>query len=189
MTAITILGTGNMGTGIASVLTDGGAAVESFGSADAPSSFGDIVVLAVPFGAIDEIADTYRDQLAGKTVVDITNPVDFATFARVTPEEGSAAQHLAAKLPASNVVKAFNTNFAPTLQSKKIGDQTPTVLIAGDDADAKAALTAAVTAGGLNAADAGPLARAQELEAIGYLQMALAVTEQIGWTGGLGVIK
>jgi predicted dinucleotide-binding enzyme len=189
MTSFTILGTGNMGTAIAGILTDGGATVQTVAHSEEPTSFGDIVILAVPYTALPQIADKYRAQLAGKTIVDITNPVDFATFTPVSFPAGSAAADLAALLPESRVVKAFNTNFAATLATKTVGQLTTTVLVAGDDADAKAELTAALTAGGVNALDAGPLARARELEAVGYLQMALAVTEQIGWTDGLGVIK
>ena len=69
-----------MGTAIAGRFSDGGATVESISQSDEPSAFGDIVVLAVPYAALPEIAEKYRDQLSDKTVVDITNPVDFATF-------------------------------------------------------------------------------------------------------------
>jgi predicted dinucleotide-binding enzyme len=62
------------------------------------------------------------------------------------------------------------------------------VLIAGDDADAKSTLADIVTSGGLNAIDAGALTRARELEALGFLQLTLAVTEKISWTGGFGVV-
>jgi predicted dinucleotide-binding enzyme len=62
------------------------------------------------------------------------------------------------------------------------------VLIAGDDADAKATLADVVTSGGLNAMDAGALKRARELEAAGFLQLTLAAAEKVSWTGGFGVI-
>ncbi|MDD7945341.1 NAD(P)-binding domain-containing protein [Microbacterium sp. NE2HP2] len=189
MTTISVLGTGNMGTAIAGIFSDGGAQVESIKHSDEPTSFGDIVVLAVPFTALPEIAEKYRDQLAGKTVVDITNTVDFATFTPVEFDAGSGAADLAAKLPESKVVKAFNTNLAATLTTKTVKDRTTTVIIAGDDADAKAELTAAITAGGVNAVDAGPLVRARELEAVGFLQMGLVVGGQMEWTDALGVIK
>jgi predicted dinucleotide-binding enzyme len=190
MSNITIIGTGNMGTAIARILTDGGATVESISHSDEPTSFaGDIVILAVPYTALPEITEKYRSQLAGKTVVDITNTVDFATFTPVEFDAGSGAADLAAKLPESTVLKAFNTNLAPTLASKTVGDRTTTVIIAGDDADAKAQLTAALTAGGVNAVDAGPLARARELEAVGYLQMGLVINGQMNWTDALGIIK
>ena len=66
---------------------------------------------------------------------------------------------------------------------------TTTVLIAGDDADAKAALQQLVTAGGLEAVDAGSLKRAHELEAIGFLQLTLAASEKISWTAGFALVK
>ena len=62
------------------------------------------------------------------------------------------------------------------------------MLIAGDDADAKSHLAGLITAGGLNAIDAGSLRRARELEAIGFLQITLAAGEKVSWTGGFGVI-
>jgi predicted dinucleotide-binding enzyme len=85
------------------------------------------------------------------------------------------------------VVKAFNTNFAATLTGT-IGPLPTTVLIAGDDADAKALLAGVITAGGLRALDTGTLARARELEALGFLQLTLAVSERMPWTGGFGVV-
>jgi predicted dinucleotide-binding enzyme len=45
-----------------------------------------------------------------------------------------------------------------------------------------------ITAGGLHAVDAGALRRARELEAIGFLQLTLAVGEKVSWTGGFGVV-
>ena len=128
------------------------------------------------------------DQLAGKVVVDITNPLNFETFDSLTvPADGSAAAEIAAALPQSRVLKAFNTTFAATLASGTVGPVPTTVLIAGDDADAKALLAGVVTAGGLRALDAGALSRARELEAVGFLQLTLAVTEKVSWTGGFGV--
>ena len=55
--------------------------------------------------------------------------------------------------------------------AKAVGPNTTTVLIAGDDTDAKAALAAVISAGGVDAIDAGALSRARELEAIGFLQL------------------
>ena len=63
------------------------------------------------------------------------------------------------------------------------------MLIAGDDATAKQALAAAVEAGGVTAIDAGSLSRAHELEAVGFLQLTLAASEKISWTGGFAVAR
>ena len=189
MTSITIFGTGNMGQAIAGVLARGGADIQHIGSGDASATVnGDIVVLAVPHPSLAQIVAAYGEQFAGKTVVDITNPLDFSTFdSLVVPAGSSAAAELQAALPAAKVVKAFNTNFAATLASGTVEGAPTTVLVAGDDADAKAALIAAVQAGGLAAVDAGALSRAHELEAIGFLQLTLAVGEKIGWTGGFAL--
>ena len=191
MTSVTIFGKGNMGTAIADVLTAGGATVDHIRSSDAPGPVnGDIVVLAVPHPALKDILEDYADKLAGKIVVDVTNPVDFETFdSLVVPAHSSAAAELADELPSSRVLKAFNTNFAASLSAKNVGPNTTLVLVAGDDADAKATFIAAIHAGGLDAIDAGALSRARELEAMGFLQIKLAMSQELGSTGGFGVVR
>lgn len=207
MTSVSIIGIGNMGGAITRIATEAGASVQVVArEADKTAAVagdtgaiatvfgqpltGDIVVLAVPFAAVDDIVATYGPQLAGKVVVDITNPVDFSTFdGLVVPADGSAAAVLQAKVPSARVVKAFNTNFASTLASGTVGDAASTVLVAGDDDTAKAAVIDLVRAGGLRAEDAGSLKRARELEAVGFLQIKLAATEKVGWTGGFAVVR
>src|SRR5690349_21562807 len=138
MAHVSIFGTGNMGQAISTVVTNGGNTVESFNQSgpDTPVT-GDIVVLAVPYPAVADLLAKRGEEFAGKVVVDITNPLNFQTFDALTvPSDSSAAAEIAASLPQSKVLKAFNTNFAATLASGAIGDQTTTVLIAGDDADA-----------------------------------------------------
>jgi predicted dinucleotide-binding enzyme len=189
MTDVTIFGSGNMGAAIAGVLAAGGASVEHIGT-EGGAVNGDVVVLAVPYPALDAIVATHGDQLAGKIVVDITNPLDFSTFdSLAVPVGSSATAELAAKLPSSSVLKAFNTTFAATLASKKVGDLDTTVLIAGDDDAAKQTVAALITAGGVQAIDAGALKRAHELEALGFLQLTLAASEKISWTAGFGIVR
>ena len=189
MTTVSILGTGNMGSAIASIVEKGGNTAELLGSGDTDKPVtGDIVVLAVPYPVVSEVIGQRGDQLAGKVVVDITNPLNFETFdSLVVPADGSATAEIAAALPQSRVVKAFNTTFAATLASGTVGGQPTTVLVAGDDAEAKSRVAEMVTAGGLNALDAGSLARARELEALGFLQITLAAGDKIPWTGGFAV--
>ena len=153
MANVTIFGTGNMGTAIADVLIAGGSTVDHIGHADPPGPVnGDIVILAVYYPALKDILGEYADKFAGKTVVDITNPVNLETFdSLLPPPESSSAAELAAALPSSQVIKAFNTTFAGTLSARKVGPITTTVLVAGDDADSKAALIEAVKAGGVEA--------------------------------------
>ena len=189
MAHLSILGTGNMGQAIAAVAGRGGHTVQLLGSGDlATEVTGEIVVLAVPYPAVTAVLAQRGESLAGKIVVDITNPLDFATFDSLTvAADGSATSEIAAALPESRVLKAFNTNFAGTLASGTVGDLATTVLIAGDDADAKSTLAGIITSGGLKAVDAGALTRARELEAIGFLQITLAAAEKVSWTGGFGI--
>jgi predicted dinucleotide-binding enzyme len=186
---VSIIGTGNMGQAIAAIAGKGGNSVELFGQSDTDRQVtGDIVILAVPYPAVAEVLRTRGESFAGKVVVDITNPLDFSTFDSLTvPADSSAAAEIAGALPQSRVLKAFNTTFAGTLAAGTVGELPTTVLIAGDDADAKALLAGIVTAGGLRAADAGSLRRARELEALGFLQLTLAAGEKISWTGGFGL--
>lgn len=191
MTTFTIFGTGAMATSIASVLTAGGATVEHIGSSDKDAAVnGEIVILAVPYPALEQVAAQYGQKLTGKVVVDISNPLDFETFdSLVVPADGSAASELATALPSSTVLKAFNTNFAATLSSQSVGSHRTTVLIAGDDEGAKQSLASAVQAGGVDAVDAGSLKRARELESIGFLQLTLAAGEKIQWTAGFALVR
>ncbi|GAA2569600.1 NADPH-dependent F420 reductase [Winogradskya consettensis] len=188
MAHLSIIGTGNMGQAISGLAAKGGNSVELMNSTETKPVTGDIVILAVPYGSVADVIAQRGEQLAGKIVVDITNPLNFETFDGLTvPADGSAAAVIAAALPQSTVLKAFNTNFGGTLVAGTVGAETTTVLIAGDDADAKALLAGVVTAAGLKAVDAGSLKRARELEAIGFLQITLAAAEKITWTGGLAV--
>jgi predicted dinucleotide-binding enzyme len=190
MTNISIIGTGTMGQAIGSVLGKGGHSVELLGHGDAGQPItGDVVVLAVPYGALADVVATRGEQLAGKVVVDITNPLNFQTFDSLTvAADGSATAELAQALPQSRVLKAFNTTFAATLAATTVGGEPTTVLIAGDDAEAKALLANLLTEGGLQAVDAGALSRARELEALGFLQITLAAQDKISWAGGFALV-
>jgi predicted dinucleotide-binding enzyme len=188
---ISIIGAGNMGQAISGLVTKGGNAVEVFNSSDVDKPItGDMVILAVYYPVVADVLAQRRQQLAGKIVVDITNPMDVQTFDGLTvPADSSATAEIAAALPTARVLKAFNTTFAGTLVAGTVGGLPTTVLIAGDDADAKALLTGIVSSGGLRAIDAGGLKRARELEALGFLQITLAAAEKISWTGGFGVVS
>lgn len=189
MSSITIFGTGNMGTALGEMLTSGGASVRHVTGSEAATVTDDIVILAVPYEALADIARQYRDQFEQRIVVDITNPVDFETFdALKVPADSSATAKLQAALPEARVVKAFNINFAQTLSSKRVGPNTTTVLVAGESADAKRTVIDLVKGCGLDALDAGALARARELEAMGFLQITLANAEKIGWSAGFGLV-
>ena len=208
MSSITIIGAGNMARGIAGRALAGGHVVEIFardlekakalghdlnvsstgGLDDVPA--GDIVVLAVPYEAALNVVQQFGDRLADKTIVDITNPVDFSTFSgMVTPADTSAAQEVARQLPPSaSVVKAFNTTFAGTLASGEVGGQPLDVFVAGDDPDTKAAVTALIESSGMRAVDVGDLHMARYLEGLGFLHMSIQTTQGGNFATGVKVL-
>jgi predicted dinucleotide-binding enzyme len=66
---------------------------------------GDVVVLAVWYQAVPDVLARYGDQLDGRVLVDITNPVDPESYAPLTVEAGSVAQEIAATVTGATVVK------------------------------------------------------------------------------------
>ena len=199
---VTIIGAGNMGRGVGTRVVAGGHELEILdrdpaeaqklaeelgGGATALDSggtiAGDVVVLALYYPGIKDAARQYADDLDGKVVVDITNPVDTETWDRLaTPPGTSSAEEVAALVPAGTpVVKAFNTTFAGTLVGGEVGGQQLDVLIAGDDEGAKQKVSQLVTDGGLRPIDVGPLARAQQLEQLGFLHISLQEPLELGY--------
>lgn len=176
MTKVTVFGAGKMGSAIGAVLEAGGAEVDHLTSSSTDAVVaGDLVVLAVPYGALGDIVARYADQFAGKVVVDVTNPINWQDFSFAVPADSSAAAELAAAIPKARVVKAFNTTFVQTLAE----DGGGVVLVAGDDDGARSAVIDLVEAGGLRAVDAGALSAARELEAFAHLQIRLAMSGRI----------
>lgn len=191
MTSISIIGGGRMSAAIADLSSRAGASIQIIRRSTASSSgeradvtygaigdelTGELVVLAVPYGAYPSILEHYREQLDGKTVIDISNPIDFTTYDELTvPADSSTAAELARLLPEGTaVVKAFNVNLGDTLVTGTNGTTPTTVLFAGDHPEAKIAVAGLIEAAGMRAVDVGPLSRARELEAMGFLQIVLA---------------
>ncbi|MGH3209415.1 MAG: NADPH-dependent F420 reductase [Trebonia sp.] len=157
----------------------GGATAGTFGTAPA----GDIVILAVPYVNAAQVLARYGDALAGKVIVDISNTFNADATELVTPDGSSGAQEIAKAAPASaHVVKAFNTVFGHVLVQGGPLD----VLIAGDDARAKASVSAFIESLGLRPLDTGDLAMARWLEGAGLLLMGLA-RNGVGFNFNLGV--
>lgn len=199
---VTIVGAGNMGRGIGTRLVAGGHEVEIVdrdpgqaraladelgGSAtalEAGEPFGgDVVVFALYYPGIKDAVREYSDRLAGKVVVDITNPVNTETWDDLaTPAGTSSAEEIAELVPQGTpVVKAFNTTFAPTLVAGEVGGQQLDVLIAGDDDDAKRKVEELVSDGGLRPLDVGPLRRARQLEQLGFLHISVQEPLELGF--------
>lgn len=199
---VTIIGAGNMGRGIGTRAVAGGHEVEIVdrepadaqklaeelgGSATAVEPGaplgGDVVVLAVYYPGIKDAVRQYADQLAGKVVVDITNPVNTETWdSLATPPGTSAAEEVQELVPEGTpVVKAFNTTFAGTLIGGEVAGQQLDVLIAGDDDEAKRKVSQLASDAGLRPVDVGPLRRAQQLEHLGLLHISLQEPRNLGF--------
>ena len=189
MSSVSVIGLGNMAGALAGRALVGGNAVEVIGRDPAKAKelaaalggatagtagtapAGDIVVLAVPYASAVPVVARYGDALAGKVIIDITNPINADATGLVTPDGTSGAQEIAKAAPASaHVVKAFNTVFGHVLAQGRPLD----VLFAGDDARAKASVSAFIESLGLRPLDTGGLAMARWLEGAGLLMIGLA---------------
>ena len=192
MSSVSIIGLGNMAGALAGRALAGGNALEIIGRDPAKAKefadtldgatvgttgaapAGDIVVLAVPYAGAAAVVSEYGDALRGKVIIDITNPItpDFQGF--VTPDGSSGAQEIAKAAPAgAQVVKAFNALFSHVLAAGPAEGQTLDVFIAGDDAQAKARVSAFIESLGLRPMDTGELPMARALENVALLQLGL----------------
>ena len=202
MGRISIIGAGNMAGAIGALAVKGGSTVEVIGRDPAKATSlaralggratvgtwgavpaGDIVILAVLFESAVEVVSEYGDALADKIVVDITNPFDPTGSGLAVPHDASVAQMVAEAAPTTtHVVKAFNTLFRDVLASGGPRD----VFMAGDDAQAKATVSAFITSLGHRPRDVGALSMAHWLEGASLLEMGLA-RNGLGFTLSLGV--
>ena len=189
MSSISIIGSGNMASAIGALAVKGGNAVEVISRDPAKAAAlakeigdgatvgrwgavpaGEIVILAVLFDSAVPVVSQYGDALAGKIIVDITNTFSPDAKGLVTPNGSSGAQEIAkAATKSAHVVKAFNTLFRDVLAAGGPLD----VFMAGDDAQAKASVSAFIKSLGLRPQDTGDLSMAHWLEGAGLLEMGL----------------
>lgn len=141
-------------------------ALTTFGEAAAGA---ELVVLAGNGGAaIDMLAAAGADHLAGKVVLDVTNPLDFSAGFPPTlfvKDTDSLAEQVQAAFPEAKVVKSLNTLTAPLMVDPGLLGEATTVFVSGDDADAKARVTELLTAlGHADVIDLGGLETARGTE-------------------------
>jgi 8-hydroxy-5-deazaflavin:NADPH oxidoreductase len=131
---------------------------------------GDIVILAVPWNAAENVVRSLGD-LDGKIVVDPTNPRLMAAdgFADY-PIEGSIAERIAQLAPGAHVVKGFNTLGSETMLEPQLAGGPVTLPLVGDDRAAKERIAALAREIGLEAVDVGPLRHARIVEGLHYLR-------------------
>ena len=195
---VAVIGTGNMGSGLASILAQAKHEV-TIGSRDmakaatlasqighgavggdieAAVKMADVVILAIPFPFAEETLKAAGD-LSKKIIIDISNPItpDFQSL--LIGHTTSAVEEIQKLAPAAKVVKAFNTIFAQLLPTEAREGKTLQVFVAADDAGAKAEVSALVKSLGFDAVDAGPLINSRFIEPIGEMNIHFGYF--LGW--------
>lgn len=159
----------NGGTELATKLKEQGLIVQASDVANAVAQ-ADVVILAVPYNAISGLAR--QADFAGKTVVDLSNPVKEDFSGIQLGFETSAAEEIAQLLSGATVVKAFNTVFAQLYpEGLNINGTKVQTFVASDDDDAKATVIALANDAGFDARNAGALKSARYLEPLGYMNI------------------
>lgn len=144
----------------------------------------DVIVLATPFTSAAEVAAEIRNVARGRVIVDTTNRMSFGPTGPDMDTTISNAEELAALLPDSHVVKAFNTLFASNQADPILDDVQLDGFVAGDDVASKARVLSLVASIGLEPVDVGPLARARQLESLAFLNISLNATRNGAWRSG-----
>jgi NADPH-dependent F420 reductase len=144
--------------------TVGSARIRGMANVEA-ARLAEIVILTLPFEGLDATLAAVRDAVSGKIVVDVVNPLRLRDdrFVLANLPEGSAAEHIRQRLPGARVVSALKTNSATSLA--RLG--TPIdgdVLVCGDDAGARAAISALLASADARVVDVGALAMAGHIE-------------------------
>ena len=197
---VAIIGTGNVGRALGSSLARAGhdvtyAAQDEARTREVAGEVGghaetslatavagaEIVLLAVPFGAAEDVTARIADAAANKVVIDATNPLrpDYSGLA--TGDGPSGAERIAARLPRSVVVKAFNTLFAGVQADPGTLGTTLDALLATDDDGAAATVAGLAESIGFRPVRVGSLAAARELEALAWLNIRLQMTSGGSW--------
>jgi hypothetical protein len=192
--AISILGAGNVGMALAKAFIAKGEAVmfgvpdpakyrDAVGSLGPQASLastreaiaaGDVVILAVPYGAAESIARSVPDW-QGKILVDATNPLAPGLAGLSVGTTSSGAEEIARTARGARVVKAFNTTGAENMADSRYPGGAPLMPVCGDDADARSRVGALATLIGFDAVDCGALQAARYLEpfAMTWIHMAI----------------
>jgi 8-hydroxy-5-deazaflavin:NADPH oxidoreductase len=203
---IAVIGAGNVGTAVARGAVNSGhsvtvtsrdpeharAVADQVGGSTAANPAdaargADVIVLAIPYTAVPDVAAQLSDAAAGKVVVDPTNPIK-ADYGGLAVTGRSGAEELQERLPGAKVVKAFNTVFAAN-QSDGAADGTQLDgLYAGDDAHAKETVRELLSGIGFRPIDVGPLSQALALEHMAFVNIGLNAANGWPWQSGWNLV-
>jgi predicted dinucleotide-binding enzyme len=188
---VAVIGKGNVGSALGGGLERAGYDVRLVGKdpgrAREAAAWGQVIILATPYGALDDVIREMGDGASGKLLVDATNVLtpDFQLALGFTT---SGAEELQKKAPSAKVVKAFNTVFAQHMATGQVKSTALTLFVAGDDQGAKEQVLSLGRDIGFDAVDAGPLNNARWLETLGYLNIQLGYMLKMGTEIGFKLI-
>lgn len=211
MTKIAVIGTGNMGKGIAQCLAKAGhqvclgsrnrrtgqevasqigqSGITGVSNAEAAER-ANIVFLAIPYQENNTTIRELRSALRGKIVVDISNPLNATYDGLTTNPDYSAAESVAEHLPESRVVGAFKNTLASVFSEPYFdGGKKSTVLVIGDDEQAKTEVINLISELPFQALDAGGLQKARTVEQLTVLLLGLSMKHNYNWHAGIRVLS
>jgi 8-hydroxy-5-deazaflavin:NADPH oxidoreductase len=197
---IRIIGTGNVGKALGGSLVRAGHEV-TFAARDvdktrrvaqelgataaespaAAAAWSELILLAVPYGALEDTAGAIAGEARGKVVIDVTNPLKADDSGLANEGGPSAAEQVAELIDGAQVAKAFNTVFAGLQAEPATHDTTLDVLYATDDERARQALAELISSIGFRPVDAGPLSAARQMEAMAWLNIQLQARHGGDW--------
>ena len=151
----------------------------------------DIVLLALPYGAVKEVLSENISFLKDKVLIDATNALNSDYSGLLLGFTTSAAEEIQKAVPVARVVKAFNTVFAnvfnsqnPLIEGKKVS-----VFYASDDNEGKAKVAELITKMGFDAVDCGSLKAARNLEPLAMLNISLGYGLGHGTSIGFSLLR
>jgi predicted dinucleotide-binding enzyme len=168
---------------VASAGATASAALPAEAAADA-----DVVALATPGDVAVRAASALGD-LAGKVLIDATNPILPALAGLSVGTDDSAAERIARAVPGARVVKAFNTTGSGNMDDPVYEAGRLAMFLCGDDAEAKGIATGLAEALGFEVVDCGPLESARWLEPMAMLWVTLAYGLGNGPDFGFAVLR
>ena len=194
---IGIIGRGNVASGLSATLGQRhevrlGVRTIS-GPSEAPigdvARWADVVLLATPWTAEEEVCHAIADHVAGKPVIDATNPVGMRNnkLDLVHEGPGSAAETLQARLPDAHVVKCFNQIGAEFMDDAGKLASAPVMFAAGDHATVKNIALSLAHDAGFEAVDGGPLSNARHLESLAMIWIWSALKGPLGRNFGFAL--
>jgi len=135
--------------------------------------WGEVLILGVPYGAVQEVLRAAGD-LGGRILVDPTNAPKPPT------EDSSSVQIVASFVPGARVVRAFNTVPAEVMLNPRFGDSRASTFVCGDDRLARATVLGLARDIGFDPVDAGPLRSACAIDRLLAVWRVLAVDAGLG---------